>query len=135
MKIKNIEVGMQVEVKKKAFTHDDGSLASVYSEVPLNRLATVLECCPYSGISIEMDDSGDEWLVSSSEIRVASPVKFYKFDDGVDCFIIRGHQTDSEFLIGKVVCVIKGNPWHVGYSSDEWDIDQFDECDFKVEGM
>ena len=134
MKKKNIREGMQVKVKRVAF--ETGSMELVYtrSTIPKNRNAIVVGVYP-NLIHIKMECSGDVWDVLPEEIQKIRAVKYYKLEDDEDCFIVRSDRdsrSDRTFR-GKIVCILKGSCYPIGHHYDEWDMDQFTECDFKTE--
>ena len=127
MKLENVEVGMRVVIKKRAFK-GGGSMefVSAYKTVPENRNSTVKSI--YNNfIEVEFECDSLSWTVSADEIKPLVP-KYYLYDDGFDIFIVKSEGDSS----GTVVCILKGDSYPVGEYSDEWDFNDFDECKFEV---
>ena len=128
--MKNIQEGLQVIVKKKAFV--DGSLSFVYDSLPDDRLAMVTGIYGESRIFVRMACDDNEFLVCHDEIRKSDQndkpnPRFFMYTDFADVFVVELKESNGDEFSGVVVDVPKGSYYSVGYYAKDWVFEKFTE--------
>lgn len=128
--MKNISEGMNVIVKKKAFT--TGSLSFI-DYVPGNRNARI-HSYTENAVGVYLDFIDEIWFVGYNEIR---PVKqkevskfeprFFMYSDAADVFVVQMNSSHGDEFSGVVIGVLKGSYYSVGYQADDWSFEEFTE--------